>query len=265
MSTRFLCIILQNVLINHLFIQGHLDYEIQSEYKVIVKAVNPGTTLSGTTTVLVHVTGVNEYVPKFTEAEYTFVVSESAKPGYKAGAVLATDADGGEEGTVLYYLIGDSNMRGFQIGRKSGAITIVNSIDRETTSEIILDVLAKNHGAIRGNDTARCHVRVRVRDANDPPQFTQSVFEDTVKEDSAPGTQVLRLSAIDNDLNVDFNRFIYRILAGNIGTAFKVNPATGWVLVNGVLDREKIATYNLTVAAVDSGQPPKTGQCVVFL
>ena len=239
---------------------GHLDYETQTEYTVIVKALNPDTTLSSSATVLVHVSGVNEYVPQFTETEYVFGVSESAQPGYRAGSVSATDADSGYDGEVLYYLVGDSNIKGFRIDRVNGEVKVIDSIDRETTNEIVLDVLAKNHGPIRGNDTARCRVRVKVRDANDPPQFTQSLFEDSVDENSPPGAQVLRLSAIDNDLQTDFNRFTYHILAGNLGSAFKVNPTSGWVLVNGALDRETVDTYDLTVAAVDNGHPPKTGE-----
>ena len=240
--------------------QGHLDYETQVEYKVIVKALNPDTTLSSSATVLVHVSGVNEYVPEFSEAEYVFGVSESAQPGYQAGSVSGTDADSGDDGKVLYYLVGDSNMKGFRIDLVNGELTVIDSIDRETTNEIILDVLAKNHGPIRGNDTARCRVRITVRDANDPPQFTQSLFEGSVDENSPQGAQVLRLSAIDNDLETEFNRFTYHIVAGNLGTAFKVNPTSGWVNVNGALDRERVDTYDLTVAAVDNGHPAKTGE-----
>ncbi len=48
-----------------LLVQGALDYEAGAEYRVELKAQNPGTALSSTATVLVRVIGVNEFTPNF--------------------------------------------------------------------------------------------------------------------------------------------------------------------------------------------------------
>ena len=91
--------------------QGEIDYEGGAEYKIEVKAQNPGTQLSSTAAILVHVTGVNEYKPEFLSRDYTFTIREDQQPGSSIGGVSATDADKGTDGVVYYYLVGDSNLQ----------------------------------------------------------------------------------------------------------------------------------------------------------
>ena len=69
-------------------------------------------------------------------------------------------------------------------------------MDREAVSELSLKVLAMNHGPLGGNDTDMATVRVLVRDANDPPLFTERLYEGVVRENSQAGTSVLKVSAI---------------------------------------------------------------------
>lgn len=135
-----------------------LDYESRTDYSVVVKALNPGTQLSGSTTINVHVVGVNEFKPVFTQALYNLDVQESASTLTSIGSVTATDEDEGMEGIVEYYLIGDSNLQGFTVDTYSGAIIVAANIDREATSEILLSVMAKNNGPIRGNMMDWCDV-----------------------------------------------------------------------------------------------------------
>ena len=91
--------------------QGEIDYEGGAEYKIEVKAQNPGTQLSSTAAILVHVTGVNEYKPEFLSRDYTFTIREDQQPGSSIGGVSATDTDKGTDGVVYYYLVGDSNLQ----------------------------------------------------------------------------------------------------------------------------------------------------------
>ncbi len=240
--------------------RGQLDYESDQAYRIRVKVMNPGTQLSSTATVDVHVTGVNEFIPEFSQNEYSFVVSESASAGYAVGMVSASDLDQGDDAVVYYYFIGDSNLKGFSIHPTTGVISIFNSIDRESASEIILDVMAKNRGPVRGNDTSKCQVRVMVRDANDPPQFTQSVYEAAVGEDSISGSSVIQVTAVDSDIQVDDARFVYRILGGNEDRLFQIDERSGLIQTQGFLDREGVALHSLSIGAVDSGTPPKTGK-----
>nr|AUG84445.1 fat [Platynereis dumerilii] len=241
--------------------QGSIDYENRRDYQVIVTARNPGTSLSSSATVNIHVTSANEYTPEFDQSEYGFFVSESASAGYNVGTVHASDQDQGADGIVFYYLVGDSNKKGFIVEPDSGVIQVAAGVDRESTEQVTLNVLAKNRGPIRGNDTAMCVVRIGVSDANDPPKFTQLIYRGSVKEGQDPGTSVIQVSAKDIDLKPEFRVFSYRMLAG--ANMFDINSNTGLVTTKVKLDRESQGVINITVAAVDTGAPPMTGTALV--
>eukprot|EP00058_Branchiostoma_floridae_P002319 XP_002587807.1 hypothetical protein BRAFLDRAFT_92256 [Branchiostoma floridae] len=246
--------------------QGGLDYERKQMYTLQVTATNvEASSRFGTCTVNIHLTGQNEYAPVFLQRLYTFEISESAETGTTVGTVYATDRDDGPDGIVNYILVGSSNDKGFAIGLESGAITVAQRLDRETSSHIILSVIAKNRGSILGNDIDEIQVNITIIDANDPPVFEFSLYEGHVSEGDNVGTSVLTVSAIDNDLRADFRSFVYGIQDGNEGSAFSINQISGIISTASRLDRETIDTYNLTVTATDTGIPPATGTTYVVV
>lgn len=83
--------------------------------------------------------------------------------------------------------LGSSNDRGFSINSETGAISVSRNLDRETQSRIVLTVMAKNAGGIRGNDTDEAQVIVTVQDGNDPPEFLQNVYNSEISEAAVPG------------------------------------------------------------------------------
>ena len=239
-----------------------LDYEVQKEYTLLIIAQNLGNTqMKSTTKIMVHVTGVNEFDPKFDAKEYAFSTKESAQNGTVIGQVHATDQDGGEDGIVYYYLVGSSNMKGFSVNFKNGDIYVSGKPDYESSPHVVLTVLAKNWGSIKGNDTDTCTVRISVEDANDPPEFSPSYYRANVRENSGADVSVVTVTATDSDHNAQDKQFSYRLLSGNELNLFKVDASTGVILTTGqgALDRETMPIYNLTVGAVDIGTPPATG------
>nr|CAG4643690.1 EOG090X0007 [Lepidurus arcticus] len=235
------------------------DYEQEKEYVLDVLAVNPDSPLSITAQLLIHVTGRNEYFPHFGQPVFQFTVSESAPVGSSVGYISATDRDGGEDGQVYYLFVGSSNDRGFAVQPETGLITVARSLDRESQSRAVLTVWAKNSGSIRGNDTDEAQVIIAIQDGNDPPVFVQALYSATVSEDVEPGTQVVTVLAVDKDVRPPNNQFSYTLLAGNIDSAFRIDPISGTIETAGKLDRESLPTYNLTVGAVDNGIPSQTG------
>ncbi|XP_076252739.1 cadherin-related tumor suppressor fat isoform X2 [Rhynchophorus ferrugineus] len=235
------------------------DYEEKTGYVLNVMAANPDSTMFSQAEVRVHITGVNEYYPKFVQSAFHFDVSESTEIGTKIGTVQATDQDSGADGKVYYLLVGSSNDRGFSINGETGAISVSRNLDRETQNRIVLTVMAKNAGGIRGNDTDEAQVIVTVQDGNDPPEFLLELYEADVSEASSIGTKVVTVKAIDKDVRYQNNQFSYSIIGGNIDQAFKVDPQTGDIQTSRELDRETIAMYSLTVGAIDTGSPPQTG------
>lgn len=246
-----------------IYSRASFDYEEKSLYTLDVLAANPDSPMYGSCKVAVHVTGRNEFYPRFVQPVFHFDVSESAEVGTSVGTIQATDQDAGDDGVVYYLLVGSSNDRGFSVGAESGVVKVSRRLDRETQNRVVLTVMAKNAGGIRGNDTDEAQVIVSVQDGNDPPEFARSVYESQVSEGAAPGTRVVTVKAVDKDVRPQNNQFSYSIIGGNSAHAFKVDPLTGDVETTARLDRETVPVYTLTVGAIDTGTPPQTGTTMV--
>lgn len=239
------------------------DYEENDRYVLDVVASNPDSNMHSSAKIVVHVTGVNEFFPRFVQPVFHFDVSESAEVGTPVGTIQASDQDSGEDGKVYYLFVGSSNDRGFGINPETGVISVSRSLDRETQNRVVLTVLAKNSGGIRGNDTDEAQVIVSIQDGNDPPEFLQAMYEASVSEGAAIGTKVVTVRAVDKDVRPQNNQFGYSIIGGNTGQAFKIDPQTGDVETARALDRESIPGYDLIVGGIDTGVPPQTGTATV--
>lgn len=235
------------------------DFEERSMYTLDILAVNPDSPMYGSTKVVIHVTGVNEYYPHFVQPVFHFDVSESAEVGTSVGLIQATDQDAGDDGKVYYLLVGSSNDRGFSINSETGVISVSRRLDRETQNRVVLTVMAKNSGGIRGNDTDEAQIIISIQDGNDPPEFVEELYEVEVSEGVPVGTKVISVLAMDKDVRPQNNQFSYSIINGNVDKAFKVDPQTGMIETTLQLDRETTPYYTLTLGAIDTGSPPETG------
>uniref|UniRef100_A0A671TBK8 Protocadherin Fat 4-like n=1 Tax=Sinocyclocheilus anshuiensis TaxID=1608454 RepID=A0A671TBK8_9TELE len=246
--------------------QGFLDYEAKQVYHLTVKAFNvPDEERCSFAYVNIQLRGANEYVPRFVSKQYYFEVSEAASNGTVVGEVFASDRDLGEDGIVYYLIFGRSRKKGFSINKKTGQIYVAGPLDREKEEEISLKVLAKNEGSIRGADIDEVLVNITILDANDPPVFTQELYDVQVNEGLSPGGLVTFVSAEDSDSVPSWSRFTYAITANYEKSTFTINPQTGQVSVASELDRETVPVYNLTVLAVDSGSPAATGSAILIV
>lgn len=239
------------------------DYEEKNLYILRVMAVNPDSIQSSSAIIKIRILSRNEYYPKFVQPVFQFTVSESASIGTSLGSIQATDDDKGADGMVYYLLVGSSNDRGFLIGSTSGELTVSRNLDRESQNRVVLTVMAKNAGSIRGNDTDEAQIIISIQDGNDPPVFTRPYYETTLSEGAMVGKVVLTVTAIDSDVRPQNNQFTYSIIGGNLGHAFKVDPQTGVVETTSKLDREAVPVYNLTIGAIDNGTPTQTGTTLV--
>lgn len=242
-----------------------LDFEKKDKYSLTIMALNdPDASRKNTMSLTVHVEGVNEFIPKFVKDTYYFSISESAATKTSVGQVTATDNDAGQDGIVYYFLVGESNAKGFKIDPRTGVILVSGQPDYESSPKITLEVLAKNWGSVKGNDTDTCIVHISVQDANDAPKFTQDIYQAHVLENSNAGVSVITVVAEDNDFEVSDRTFSYAILDGDQQRLFKINSQTGYISSTGkgTLDRESVPIHNITVGAVDTGSPPETGMLI---
>ncbi|KAK1792515.1 hypothetical protein P4O66_012453, partial [Electrophorus voltai] len=139
----------------------------------------------------------------------------------------------------------------------------VNSPRRSTARNIfpVADAILVPFCALlidRGRVTLILRVLVRVIDANDHrPEFTQPRYEVTVREDVAPATEVLRLSATDRD---EKNKLTFTLLSSTDPFSlrkFRLDPGTGVLYTADRLDHETMRQHTLTVMVRDQDIPVK--------
>ncbi|XP_067625323.1 cadherin-related tumor suppressor-like [Eurosta solidaginis] len=239
------------------------DYEERRDYNLQIMAANPDSQMQSTAMCVVHITGINEYYPQFVQPVFHFDVSESAVIGTSIGSIQATDKDAGEDGKVYYLLVGSSNDWGFSINAATGIMYVSRRLDRETQNRVVLTVMAKNYGGIRGNDTDEAQVIISIQDGNDPPEFMKALYTTRISEAAPVGTKVISVKAVDKDVRMQNNQFSYSIINGNLNQTFKVDPQGGDIETARALDRESVPVFELIVGAIDTGVPPQTGTTLV--
>ncbi|XP_026490100.2 protocadherin-like wing polarity protein stan isoform X1 [Vanessa tameamea] len=236
-----------------------LDREIQSKYQLQVTATDSGSPpRSATASVVVVIQDVNDNDPVFSPPQYEVELAEDEPPGTPVVTVTATDAD---EDNRLHYEITGGNTRGrFSITSQNGRglITVAQPLDFKQERRYVLTVTATDSGG--RSDTAMVHINIT--DANNyAPVFENAPYTASVFEDAPVGTTVLVVSATDSDVGV--NAQITYTLSSEISNEavahheqeFHINPQTGAITTNKLLDRETMSGYLLTVTARDGGVP----------
>ena len=203
---------------------------------------------------------VNDHPPIFTRQLYTSQVSENAEIGTEIAQLNATDAD--EDKRVFYSLHAASSavsMRKFKVDSLRGVVTLAEKLDRETMSQHVLTVSVKDQGTPSKRNFAR--LVIDVLDHNDhPPEFLSELVQVRIFETASIGSTVTQMLAVDKDRGVNA-RVSYSISAGNVGGAFLIDPDSGFVRVNQLLDVSTAHEYMLVVKASDNGLPSLSATC----
>ncbi|KAM3615537.1 uncharacterized protein V6R79_003654 [Siganus canaliculatus] len=242
------------------------DYEQEQSFDLTIKAANSGGyALFSLAHVVIKISDINEFTPKFTERLFHFSVFKNVPVGTRIGRVTATDKDLGSEGQVFYLMFGRDKSAGVEIDKLSGDVFTTSSLRRRGNSHLVLKLLAKNSGIIAGSNVDEALLNINVIDVNDAPVFTSSLYLANVREDSPVGTSVITVSAVDEDSILDWNHLFFNIENGNTNISFIIDSSSGEILVNSRLDRELLSVYNLTVTATDIGSPPATGTANVIV
>ncbi|XP_034527875.1 protocadherin-7 isoform X6 [Ailuropoda melanoleuca] len=183
--------------------------------------------------------------------------------------VQVSDRDQGENGVVTCTVVGDvpfqlkpaSDTEGDQ-NKKKYFLHTSAPLDYETTREFNVVIVAVDSGSpsLSSNNS----LVVKVGDTNDnPPVFGQSVVEVYFPENNIPGERVATVLATDADSGK--NAEIAYSLDSSVLGIFAIDPDSGDILVNTVLDREQTDRYEFKVNAKDKGIPVLQGSTTVIV
>ncbi|XP_076133414.1 cadherin EGF LAG seven-pass G-type receptor 3 [Alosa pseudoharengus] len=247
--------------------RGVVDREANERYTLTVEASDQGREpgpRSATVNVYINVLDENDNVPQFSKKRYVVPVREDVRPHTEILRVSASDEDKDANAAVHYNIISGNSRGQFAIDSVTGEVQVVAALDYEAEREYTLRVRAQDNGRPPlSNNTGI--VSVQVIDVNDnPPIFVSTPFQATVLESAPVGHSILHIQAIDTDSG-DNARLEYRLTGTGIDTPFLINPATGWVTVSSVLDRESVEHYFFGVEARDYGAPPLSATASVTI
>ena len=128
-----------NATSGQLSLRKHLDYEKRKTFMLSISATDNGRTpRSGTATINVTVTDVNDNAPYFLQPTYSVTVLENATVGSEILAVSARDADSGSNAILTYSL--QTMIPEFSINSVSGVLLLSQSLDYERKRSYIVRV-----------------------------------------------------------------------------------------------------------------------------
>lgn len=210
--------------------------------------------LKDTVKVKIFILDVNDNEPKFLRAPYKVQISEGSLIGTQLLRVYTHDLDEGLNGDVFYYISDGNNDGKFAIDGATGQVSLVKSLDRETTSMFKLTVIAHD-ASIKNKLSATTTISIEVLDENDnAPEFTQTNESVLVNETTAVGTELMRFRATDSDLGAN-SQITFAISSGNRRDTFHIDPTTGSLYLHKPLDYEETTAYQLHITASDGGNP----------
>ncbi|KAL6472172.1 hypothetical protein MHYP_G00183600 [Metynnis hypsauchen] len=235
-------------------LQSALDREMNAHHHLTLTAFDGGKPQrSATVKINIVVLDANDNAPIFDQSSYKTFVPENAVIGTLVTTVSATDADDSSQNIQYYFEHATSAAKAlFSIDTDSGEIRVMGDIDYEKHKQFTIKVKAKDHGGL--TDTSE--IMIDVIDVNDnAPKITIMSFSSAVSEDAAPGTVIAMINVQDLDSG-DNGKVACSI---DLNSPFKiVSSLTNYynLVTDSALDREQTTGYNITITAVDAGNPP---------
>ncbi|XP_066109714.1 cadherin-9 isoform X2 [Saccopteryx bilineata] len=253
-----------------------MSRENREQYQVVIQAKDMGGQmggLSGTTTVNITLTDVNNNPPRFPQSTYLFNSPESVPLGTHLGRIKANDPDVGENAEMEYSIAEGDGADMFDIitdkDTQEGIITVKQDLDFENKMLYTLRVDAANtHPDPRFlhlgpfKDTAV--VKISVEDIDEPPMFSKISYLIEVDEDVKEGSIIGQVTAYDPDAmsnlikySVDRHTDMDRI--------FSIHAENGSIFTLKPLDRESSPWHNITIIATEINNPKQSSHIPVFI
>ncbi|XP_044750155.1 neural-cadherin isoform X5 [Coccinella septempunctata] len=249
----------------------------RDKYELNVTAMDDGaccvngesTIHTSTAVVVVFITDVNDNKPIFKDCgTYYPKVEEGAPNGSPVIKVHATDEDKGVNGQVKYSIVQQPNQKGtkFTVDEETGEVTTNKVFDREGDDGKFVSITVKATDQGEPSLEGVCSFTVEITDVNDnPPLFDRQKYVENVKQDASIGTNILRVSASDEDADNN-GAIVYSLSSADSQRAdleyFEIQPESGWIVLKKPLDRDR---YRLRVRASDKGVPPSSADVDVEL
>lgn len=216
---------------------------------------------------------VNDHEPEFPERKVSIEFSEESPKGAKRLIPHAIDKDVGVLNSQINYKLKKNKNEPFALsitksldGTSELNIILEERLDREVKDSYDIQVIAKDGGSPPQQSVLDVHISVT--DLNDnPPVFSQDVYNISIKNEPSDTNPVVILSARDRDSKT-FSKITYRFSSQTSDIArahFRLNEATGKIFLHRKFTLGQELIYKLYVKASDGGSPPLSSIAVVLV
>ncbi|KAK3089813.1 hypothetical protein FSP39_006721 [Pinctada imbricata] len=200
--------------------------------------------------------------PIFTQQNYQRTVTENYALGIPIISVMATDRDVTD--VVTYTILGDNNngfsLSYFFIDRTNGSIYLRQPLTNTNVNQFTFTVQAMDSG--RPMRTATSQVTIFVTRNQFAPAFIQTPYSTSVQENTANGTQIYTVTAVDQDLT---GVIVYEVIGTAAAPSFFRVDQNGRIFTFGNLRTDISLVYVLRIRAYDSQVPSQTAEADVTI
>ncbi|KAM9462845.1 cadherin-20-like [Clarias gariepinus] len=237
-----------------------LDREMKEQYVLRAQATHrlTGHALEPESRFIVKIQDINDNEPKFLDGPYQATVPEMAPVGTSVTRVTATDADDpsyGNSARVVYSVV--KGQPYFSVDRHTGEVRVaLPDMDREVKGQYEVIIQAKDMAGQLGGLAGMTMVNVTLSDINDnPPHFTQKLYQMSIPESAPIGSVVGHVEAQDQDLGLNAE-MRYSLIDGDGRDVFEISADStntyGIITVKQHLDFEKKHSYTLKAEAANT-------------
>ncbi|XP_041364041.1 cadherin-23-like [Gigantopelta aegis] len=240
------------------------------KYSIRIVASDNGFPARSATAIVIVNMQRNFFGPVWQAPSYSTNVLETQALGVAIVSVKATDGDTQSPNNIVFYqLIGDvAALNYFHINEVTGQISVGTSLtaDESDPVQYKLTVRALDRGSPPLTSTADVRVFVNVVRNQNPPQFINEPYSQSVRQDLSTSASILKVKAVDPDTQGSFGDIEYRMI--NIDTSqtyFQVDAKSGIISLRNSVASDTTTEYRLLIQAADQGSPPQTDLTVIVI
>ncbi|XP_077182634.1 protocadherin Fat 2 isoform X2 [Paroedura picta] len=224
------------------------------EYSILMVKATDGGSPPLSSSVKLHI----DWIPKpnpssdslaFDEPNFNFAVMETDPVNHMVG-VISVEAGLSQ---LWFNITGGDDDMDFYIEANTGSIVIARVLNANKRSNYNLTIEVTN-----GTSIIRTQAYIRVIDINQHrPQFLEHYYEATVPEDAPPGTEVIWVSATDDDRGKGLIYTLDSSVDLRSMKLFQMDPSHGTLRTVMRLSSQSMLLHTLTVMVRDQGVPIK--------